>query len=71
MSKDSNIQIQINHKPTNLPYSMTLAQWVEHQTLELPVALILNNQFIPKGEWTQHLLTDGDHIDLLSPIQGG
>ncbi|CAH9054976.1 hypothetical protein PSECIP111951_02708 [Pseudoalteromonas holothuriae] len=36
-----------------------------------PFAVALNGQFIPRSQCQTTLLSDGDSVELLSPIQGG
>jgi len=44
------------------------------QELDLPadhVATALNGRFVPKAERAATALTDGDRVEVLSPMQGG
>ena len=34
-------------------------------------AVAINRQFIPRIRYMTTLLMDGDHIDIISPMQGG
>ena len=31
----------------------------------------INQQFVPRAQWAQRTLNDGDRIDVVSPITGG
>lgn len=35
------------------------------------VALAVNQEVVPASEWPQHILVDGDHIQLFQAIAGG
>ncbi len=45
-------------------------------TLELPaagrgVAVAVDAEVVPRGEWATHELSDGAHVEVLRAIQGG
>ncbi|MEV6969941.1 sulfur carrier protein ThiS [Hamadaea sp. NPDC051192] len=35
------------------------------------VAVAVNGEVVPRGEWAAHPLADGDSIEILSAAQGG
>ena len=35
------------------------------------IACAINQQFVPRSQWAQRELSDGDRIDVVSPITGG
>ena len=35
------------------------------------VAVAVNGQIVPRAEWTQHRVDDGDRVEALSAMQGG
>jgi sulfur carrier protein len=37
----------------------------------LPVAIALNEEFLPRSRYHETALQDGDRIEILSPMQGG
>lgn len=39
--------------------------------LESAFACAINNTFVPRPQWPQRLLADGDRIDIVTPITGG
>ena len=36
-----------------------------------PFALAVNNEFVPRSQYGQTILKDGDEMDLVTPMQGG
>lgn len=45
-----------------------LAQW-GYQPHTIAVAI--NGEFVPRSTYAQHVLADGDQVDIVAPIQGG
>ena len=39
--------------------------------LESAFACAINNTFVPRPQWSERLLADGDRIDIVTPITGG
>ena len=35
------------------------------------VAVAINSEFVPRGEYAQTLLKEGDRVDVVAPVQGG
>lgn len=52
--------------PLNL-YDM-LAQ---EDVIGMMIAVARNQTVIPKGDWAQTFLDDGDNIEIVAPMQGG
>ncbi|MBC7597648.1 MAG: sulfur carrier protein ThiS [Polaromonas sp.] len=40
-------------------------------TLETAFACAINNTFVPRPQWSQRSLENGDCIDIVTPITGG
>lgn len=54
------------------PRAETLAELLEDCGFETAsVATAVNGQFVPRGGRAAVKLTDGDRIEVLSPMQGG
>ncbi|OIQ80598.1 sulfur carrier protein ThiS [mine drainage metagenome] len=34
-------------------------------------ACAVNGQFVPRARWAEHMLADGDCIDVVAPVTGG
>ena len=39
--------------------------------LETAFACAINNTFVPRPQWPERLIADGDKIDIVTPITGG
>lgn len=39
--------------------------------LEAAFACAINNTFVPRAQWPERLLENGDRIDIVTPITGG
>ena len=39
--------------------------------LETAFACAINNTFVPRPQWQERALADGDRIDIVTPITGG
>lgn len=66
------ITIYINGKPECLETTQTLYDYLlKTQPLAKHVAVILNNQFIPRPNYETISLREADRIELIMPMQGG
>ena len=65
------MKVFVNHRPCELPAGATLAQAVDASQLTPPFAAALNRQFVPKTQYDQTLLQEGDQIELIAPVVGG
>jgi len=66
------IQVTINGEPKQLQKNTTISEMLtqlDYQNEWLGVAI--NTTFISKTAHDQTIIKEGDHIDILSPIQGG
>ena len=66
------MKILVNNKETELTHGNTLAD-VSRQ-LELPaqgVAIALNNRMIPRTQWAEQTVKDGDSLVIIKAACGG
>jgi len=51
----------------------TLQELLQQRGFELTSAMAcaVNQQFVPRAQWPQRELADGDRIDVIAPITGG
>lgn len=62
----------VNDRAMALPEGISLSALLTH--LDRPAqghALAVNNTVIPRTQWPEHRLHDGDHVLLIQPIAGG
>ncbi len=67
------ICISVNSQPQNIegdsPLAAALLQWGYDESSAAAVAV--NQSFVPKTSYAEHILHDGDQIDIVQPISGG
>lgn len=65
------MQVFINQQPRQLPEQATLADAVEAHGASGPFATAVNTQFVPRAQYAQTPLRDGDQIEIIAPVTGG
>ncbi len=66
------VKIVVNGQPRELPQPATVAELL--QLLQLPlrgVAVELNLQIVPRARHAEHVLADGDRLEIVSLVGGG
>lgn len=64
--------ILFNNRPVALQGDESVAHFLRSQSGVAPCfVLMLNGSFLPKEEWEQTPLKDGDRIELVVPVAGG
>ncbi|OGT45744.1 MAG: thiamine biosynthesis protein ThiS [Gammaproteobacteria bacterium RIFCSPHIGHO2_12_FULL_41_20] len=66
------ITIHFNSELISLEKSITVKELlIEKNKLENFFAVILNKKFIPQSHYTTTVITDGDTVEIVLPMQGG
>jgi thiamine biosynthesis protein ThiS len=66
------MKLTVNGKPVELPDGSTVIALLLHLAVEpARVAIERNQDVIPRGTWTEALLSDGDHIEIVTFVGGG
>lgn len=68
------MRIELNGEPHELPAAATLADAVRESGADAGargVAVALDGEVVPRGEWEETLLADGHSVEVLAAIQGG
>ena len=68
----ASVKIVVNGQPRELPQPATVAELL--RLLELPlrgVAVELNLQIVPRARHAEHVLADGDRLEIVSLVGGG
>jgi sulfur carrier protein len=66
------LKVLINNQSINLPAGSTVSDALSaFGPSEGPYAVALNDEFLPKSRYNQQPLTDGDTLDLVTPVGGG
>jgi sulfur carrier protein len=64
--------VSVNGEPRQVPDGCTLAELVATlTTAPSGVAAALNEDVVPRGQWQQTPLGDGDRVEVLTAVQGG
>ena len=66
------MQIFLNGQPLDVQTSISLAQLLEQQGYaQRRVAVEVNRNIVPKSQHGQHLLNDGDKVEIVHALGGG
>ena len=65
------MKVIINKNEYELPSGATVADAVATIEAKPPFAAAVNTQFVPKTQYTQHALSEGDRVEIISPVTGG
>jgi sulfur carrier protein len=66
--------VQVNGRETELPAGATVGTAVAELGVETPrrgVAVAVEAQVVPRGEWESRELAHGDRVEVVMAIQGG
>ncbi|MBL4769221.1 MAG: sulfur carrier protein ThiS [Rhodobacteraceae bacterium] len=65
------MNIQLNGSPLQTGATTLDALLIEAGFEQAVVATAINGDFIPLGQRADYILSDGDRIEVLAPMQGG
>lgn len=66
------IAITFNGASIELAKDISVAEFIAtYANQQLPFALAINQQFVPKSDYQTRLLCAGDAVEIVSPMQGG
>ncbi|HCQ3213117.1 TPA: sulfur carrier protein ThiS [Escherichia coli] len=67
------MQILFNDQPMQCVAELTVHELLEQleQQQQAGAALAINQQIVPREQWAQHIVQDGDQILLFQVIAGG
>ena len=67
----STIHITLNDRPLELPSGASLADAARASGVQPPFAAAVNLQFVPRTQYANTPLNNGDKVELISPVTGG
>ena len=67
----STIHITLNGQALELPADATLAEAAKASGVQPPFAAAVNLQFVPRTQYPNTPLKNGDQVELISPVTGG
>ncbi|MGE8398118.1 MAG: sulfur carrier protein ThiS [Comamonas sp.] len=65
------MNITINQHAVELPANATVADAVALWQAKPPFAVAINTEFVPKSRYGDHLLAEGDRMEVIAPVTGG
>lgn len=68
------MRVQLNGEPTTLPAGTTVEGLLQQLRIDLRqvgVAVAVNRRVIPRSQWRDTALMEGDQIELVYARQGG
>lgn len=66
------IEVFFNQKSHLFEKEMTLSAFLTTKKLQGDYfAVLINDQFIPRDQYDRRILIAGDHIEMITPMQGG
>ena len=66
------MKIRLNGESRDLPDGCTAAQLVAEMGLQgRRLAMEVNREIVPRSEYAQHVLHDGDQVEIVHAIGGG
>ncbi len=66
------MRIVLNGNPQTVSDGLTVSQLLEWLAIPAKgVAIAVNEEIVPAGQWGERLLEDGDAIELVTVMQGG
>lgn len=65
------INIYFNDESHQIKSQSVQAFLLHKNHIDLHFAIAINNQFIPRTVYSTTLLSEGDRVDIIVPMQGG
>jgi len=66
------ITVHLNDSPITLDREQSLQDLLtQHHVTTLHFAVALNQQFVPRQAYSSTCLSEGDRVDIITPMQGG
>jgi len=66
------IRVSLNNDTVELPDACTIAQALHQHGYDCDRhAVAVNTSFVPRSQHNEYVLSAGDRVDVLAPVQGG
>ncbi|QXZ10580.1 sulfur carrier protein ThiS [Comamonas sp. Y33R10-2] len=65
------MKITLNQHATDLQANATVADALAQMQAKPPFAVAVNTIFVPKTQYESCVLSDGDKMEVISPVTGG
>ncbi len=65
------MNIQCNEKPVEIAEEILAKALVELGYQSMCIATAINGEFVPRSMWARTVLSPGDQLEVVAPMQGG
>ena len=65
------MQVVINGQDSSINEGNTVADLIENLQLRGKIAVEINRMIIPRSKYSQHIVKEGDEIEIVQAIGGG
>lgn len=65
------MQVTINGKSTTLSVSVSVTDLLREMNIEGKVAVEINSAIVPRSQFSQHQVQNGDVVEIVHAIGGG
>ena len=66
------MKVKINGQLKNFEAPLNLYDELEQEdVVEMMIAVARNNEIVPKDQWSNVMIIDGDILEIVAPMQGG
>ena len=66
------MKVTINGQPKNFEAPLNLFDVLEQEdVVGMMIAVARNNEIVPKDQWSNIMMVDGDILEIVAPMQGG
>ena len=66
------IKLSLNGEATSLPETSTLSALLEQQGYQTQkIAVAINGAFVPRSQYAETTVNDGDEIEVIQAVGGG
>jgi sulfur carrier protein len=65
------MRIMVNQVPKEVPDNSTINDVLVIIDAQPPFAVAINYEFVPKTKHAEEVLSEGDEMEIISPVTGG
>lgn len=66
------MKIMLNGQKKELPQASNISEFLQREGYgDKTIAVAVNGEFVPKSKHADRMLSDGDALEIVAPMQGG
>lgn len=65
------MKVFVNGEQRELPTTATVATLLEGEGLSGRLAVAVNGAFVPRRDYAEHVIAEGDEVEVVAPMAGG